>query len=56
VSFIAGLSAPPDKQMGHAGAIISSGSGSAKEKIAALEAVGIRVAPEPSMIPDLLKS
>jgi len=56
VSFIAGLSAPPDKQMGHAGAIISSGSGSAKEKIAALEAVGIRVAPEPSMIPGLLKS
>ena len=56
VSFIAGLSAPPDKQMGHAGAIISSGSGRAKEKIAALEAVGIRVAPEPSMIPDLLKS
>lgn len=55
VSFIAGQSAPADKQMGHAGAIVSSGSGSAKEKIAALEAVGIRVAPEPSMIADLLK-
>jgi len=55
VAFIAGLTAPADKQMGHAGAIISSGSGSAKEKIEALEAVGIHVAPEPSMIPGLLK-
>ena len=55
VAFIAGQTAPADKQMGHAGAIISSGSGSAKEKIEALEAVGIHVAPEPSMIPGLLK-
>lgn len=56
VAFIAGQSAPPGKQMGHAGAIISGSSGSAKEKIAALEAAGIRVAQEPSDIPQLLKS
>ena len=48
-------SAPPGKQMGHAGAIISGGSGSAKDKIEALEAAGIRVAQEPSDIPKLLK-
>lgn len=55
VAFIAGQSAPPGKQMGHAGAIISSGSGTAAEKIAALEAAGIQVAREPSEIPGLLK-
>jgi hypothetical protein len=55
VAFIAGRSAPPGKQMGHAGAIISGSSGSATEKISALEAAGIRVAGEPSEIPDLLK-
>lgn len=54
VAFIAGQSAPPGKQMGHAGAIISGSSGSAKEKIEALEAAGIRVAQEPSDIPKLL--
>lgn len=54
--FIAGQSAPPGKQMGHAGAIISSGSGTAAEKIAAFETVGIPVAKEPSEIPELLKS
>lgn len=54
--FIAGQQAPPGKQMGHAGAIISSGSGTAAEKIAAFEAVGVAVAKEPSQIPDLLKN
>lgn len=55
VAFIAGLSAPADKQMGHAGAIISGSSGSAADKIAALEAAGIRVAKEPAQVPQLLK-
>ncbi len=54
-AFIAGQQAPPGKQMGHAGAIISSGSGTAAEKIAAFEAVGVPVAKEPSQIPDLLR-
>lgn len=53
--FIAGQQAPPGKQMGHAGAIIASGSGTAAEKIAAFEAVGVPVAKEPSQIPALLK-
>ncbi|HAR38440.1 MAG: succinate--CoA ligase subunit alpha [Bacteroidetes bacterium GWD2_45_23] len=53
--FIAGQQAPPGKQMGHAGAIISSGSGTAAEKIAAFEAVGVPVAKEPGQIPSLLK-
>jgi succinyl-CoA synthetase alpha subunit len=54
--FIAGQQAPPGKQMGHAGAIISSGSGTASEKIAAFESVGIPVAKEPRQIPELLKA
>ncbi|MCI6551815.1 MAG: succinate--CoA ligase subunit alpha [Prevotella sp.] len=53
--FISGRQAPPGKQMGHAGAIISSGSGSAAEKIAAFEAAGVPVARETSEIPELLK-
>ena len=56
ISFIAGVSAPLGKRMGHAGAIISGTSGSAKEKIEALEAAGIQVAQEPADIPALLKA
>ena len=54
VAFIAGLTAPPGKRMGHAGAIIERGSGTAAEKVAALKAVGVKVAEHPEIIPDLL--
>ncbi|PVX57898.1 succinate--CoA ligase subunit alpha [Hallella colorans] len=53
--FISGRQAPPGKQMGHAGAIISGGSGSAEGKVAAFEAVGVPVAKETSEIPEMLK-
>ena len=53
--FISGRQAPPGKQMGHAGAIISGGSGTAAGKVAAFEAVGVPVAEETSEIPTLLK-
>lgn len=55
VAFIAGQSAPPGKRMGHAGAIISSGAGTAEEKIKAFNAAGVPVAKEPNEIPGLLK-
>lgn len=54
VAFIAGQTAPPGKRMGHAGAIISGGEGTAQEKIAALEAVGARVAKLPTDIARLV--
>ncbi|GAA4412901.1 succinate--CoA ligase subunit alpha [Quisquiliibacterium transsilvanicum] len=56
VGFIAGVTAPPGKRMGHAGAIISGGKGTAQEKLSVMEACGIRVTRNPSEMGKLLKS
>ena len=55
VAFVAGQTAPPGKRMGHAGAIVAGGTGTAKEKIEKFESCGIPVASKPSEIPELLK-
>jgi succinyl-CoA synthetase alpha subunit len=56
VGFIAGLTAPPGKRMGHAGAIISGGKGTAQEKLAVMEECGIKVTRNPAEMGTLLKS
>jgi succinyl-CoA synthetase alpha subunit len=56
VGFIAGQTAPPGKRMGHAGAIISGGTGTAAEKMAALDAAGVRVVDRPSAVPSAIQA
>jgi len=55
IAYIAGKSAPPDKRMGHAGAIVEGGEGDARSKIARLTKLGVPVASRPSEIPDMVR-
>ncbi|MDD3373914.1 MAG: succinate--CoA ligase subunit alpha, partial [Methanoculleus bourgensis] len=55
VAYIAGVSAPPEKRMGHAGAIIEGGEGDARSKVRRLSALDIPVASRPSEIPELIR-
>ena len=56
VGFIAGQTAPPGRRMGHAGAIISGGSGKAEDKLAAMEAAGIITCPSPAVIGEKMQA
>ncbi len=56
VGFIAGQTAPPGRRMGHAGAIISGGSGKAEDKLAAMESAGIIVCPSPALMGEKMQA